>query len=207
MAAGQLAASDAGRGFTLNGQPMDGVLIRDITGQGGAVINNGSGREALVSVTLTGVPAAPEPAGGKGYTITREYFTHEGQPVDPAVVAQGDRLIAVLTVTPHQSGGGRLIIDDPLPAAFEIENPHLVEMGDNSALDWLDVLSEVEASEFRDDRFVSAVDWFDSDPFRLAYNVRVITPGQFMHPAASVMDMYRPDYRAWTAGGSVLVTQ
>jgi uncharacterized protein YfaS (alpha-2-macroglobulin family) len=206
MAAGQLA-SGTGEGFTLNGNPLGAALIRDVTADGGAVIHNGSGREELVTLTLTGLPTAPEPAGGKGYTITRDYYTHEGAPVDPSSVAQGARLVAVLTVTPHQEGGGRLIVDDPLPAGFEIENPHLIRQGDNAALDWLEALSDVETSEFRDDRFLSAVDWTSVDSFRLAYNVRAVTPGQFAHPAASVMDMYRPDWRAWTDAGAVAVTE
>ncbi|WP_338418343.1 alpha-2-macroglobulin family protein [Paracoccus tegillarcae] len=206
MAAGQMVSGDGG-GFTLNGQALGGALIRDVTADGGALVHNGSGREELVTLTLTGVPTVPEPAGGKGYTITRDYYDHDGQPVDPASVLQGDRLVAVLTVTPHQSGGGRLIVDDPLPAGFEIENPHLIRQGDNSALDWLDALSDVEASEFRDDRFITAVDWTSDDSFRLAYNVRAITPGSFLHPAASVMDMYRPDWRGWTAAGRVSVTE
>ncbi len=207
MAAGALASGANGEGFTLNGQPLGSALIRDVTGDGGAVIHNGSGREEVLTLTLTGLPSVPEPAGGKGYTITREYYTHEGEPVDPGMVAQGARLVAVLTVTPHQEGGGRLIIDDPLPAGFEIENPHLIRQGDNAALDWLEALSDVQTSEFRDDRFISAVDWTSVDSFRLAYNVRAITPGQFAHPAASVMDMYRPDWRAWTDAGSTTVTE
>ena len=45
------------------------------------------------------------------------------------------------------------------------------------------------------------------EPFRLAYIVRAISPGTFRQPAASVEDMYRPDYRARTAAGRVTVTE
>ena len=45
------------------------------------------------------------------------------------------------------------------------------------------------------------------DPFRLAYILRAISPGTFRQPAASVEDMYRPDYRARTATGTVTVTE
>ncbi|MFV0302449.1 MAG: alpha-2-macroglobulin family protein, partial [Paracoccus sp. (in: a-proteobacteria)] len=207
VAAGELAKGRNGEGFSLNGQPLGSALIRDVTADGGAVIHNGSGRDEVLTLTLTGLPAAPEPAGGKGYTIARAYYTHEGEAVDPAHVAQGTRLVAVLTVTPHQQGGGRLIVDDPLPAGFEIENPHLIRQGDNAALDWLEALSDVATAEFRDDRFVAAVDWTSVDSFRLAYNVRAITPGAFAHPAAGVMDMYRPDWRAWTDAGAITVTE
>jgi uncharacterized protein YfaS (alpha-2-macroglobulin family) len=39
----------------------------------------------------------------------------------------------------------------------------------------------------------------------LAYIVRAVSPGQFHHPAATVEDMYRPEFRAWTDSGRVEV--
>ena len=35
----------------------------------------------------------------------------------------------------------------------------------------------------------------------VAYLVRAVTPGSFLHPAATVEDMYRPDRFARTASG------
>ena len=63
------------------------------------------------------------------------------------------------------------------------------------------------AHEFRQERFLAAVDWTSREPFQLAYIVRAISPGTFRHPAASVEDMYRPDYRARTEVGRVTVTE
>ncbi|WP_348524761.1 alpha-2-macroglobulin family protein [Paracoccus marinaquae] len=208
MAAGALTPDLALPGISMNGQQIEGPLIRDVTANGaGAVLSNGSGRETRVTLTLRGVPLLPEPAGGKGYSISRAYYTPEGQPVDPASVAQGQRLVVVLTVDPHgQGGGGRLMVDDPLPAGFEIENPHLLKSGETEGLDWLEVESEVDSSEFLTDRFLTAITWSGGDTLRLAYRVRAITPGSFDHPAASVIDMYRPEYRAWTDSGRVTVT-
>ena len=97
------------------------------------------------------------------------------------------------------------IIDDPLPAGLEIDNPNLLRSGDVNALDWLDP-ANAEHSEFRADRFIAAVDWRSDDAFRLAYIVRAISPGSYHHPAASVEDMYRPQYRARSATGRLTVT-
>jgi alpha-2-macroglobulin len=36
--------------------------------------------------------------------------------------------------------------------------------------------------------------------------VRAVTPGKFMHPAATVEDMYRPDRYARTAAGTLTVS-
>ncbi len=195
-------------GFTVNGAPVTGPLVRVLDGDARApqVITNGTGREATLTLTTFGVPTEPAPAGGKGYAIQRSYYTLEGEPADIATVRQGTRLVAVIEVTPTAKGEARLIVNDPLPAGFEIDNPALLHSGDIAVLDWLET-AETRTAEFRQDRFVAAVDWTSPDPFRLAYIVRAISPGTFRQPAASVEDMYRPDYRARTAAGTVTVTE
>ena len=107
--------------------------------------------------------------------------------------------------------GGRILLVDRLPAGFEIENPRLVDSGDVKTLGWLKTTVEPQHTEFRDDRFVAAFDFFGSSRRRgrrgdgddgragpassatVAYIVRAVTPGTFVHPAATVEDMYRPD--------------
>ncbi len=196
------------QGFTLNGAPIQGPLVRVLTDASSepTVIGNGSGKDSDITLTTYGVPAVPEPAAGNGYSIARSWYTMEGEPVDPASIKQGTRLVAVVEVTPLQGGEARLIVNDPLPAGFEIDNPNLIRAGDLSGLDWLTTVEETRRTEFRQDRFIAAVDWTSPDPFRLAYVVRAVSPGSFHLPAASVEDMYRPDYRAHSDAGRVTVT-
>ncbi len=195
-------------GFSVNGTPVSGPLVRvlDADATEPQIITNGTGRDTTVTLTTFGIPTEPEPASGKGYTITRSYYTPEGEVADIATVKQGTRLVAVIEVAPHGNGEARLIVNDPLPAGFEIDNPSLIRAGDIAALSWLDT-AETRMTEFRQDRFLAAVDWTSDAPFRLAYIVRAISPGTFRQPAASVEDMYRPDYRARTAIGWVTVTE
>ena len=89
-------------------------------------------------------------------------------------------------------------------APIEIDNPNLLRGGDIAALDWL-ATAEAEHAEFRADRFLAAVNWRSDRPLRLAYIVRAVSPGTFHHPAASVEDMYRPQYRARTETGQVSI--
>ena len=116
-------------------------------------------------------------------------------------------MVAVVEVAPFGGGEARLIVNDPLPAGFEIDNPNLIRGGDIAALDWLSTIEETRRVEFRQDRFIAAVDWTSAEPFRLAYIVRAVSPGTFHLPAASVEDMYRPDYRAQSDTGRVTVTE
>jgi uncharacterized protein YfaS (alpha-2-macroglobulin family) len=210
MAAHALLGDARLRGITIDGQPLDGPMLRVIDAQtwggGKLAVKNGSDRDTFVTLTTYGVPEVPEPAGGNGYTIGREYFTLQGDPVTPDSVRTGTRLVTVLTVDPTGDGEARLMVDDPLPAGFEIDNPSLLRSGDVGALDWLDLSAEPRNTEFRQDRFLAAVDLHDSNPFKLAYIVRAITPGSYRHPAASVQDMYRPQFNAHSDTGTVVVT-
>ncbi len=208
LAAHALIDAPGAEGITLNGQPATGPLVRVLDREATdpiAVANTGA-RDTTLTVTTFGVPSEPEPAGGNGYAITRSYYTLDGQSADVTTVTVGTRLVTVLEVTPFGSGEARLMVSDPLPAGFEIDNPNLIRGGDITGLDALGLESEVSHSEFRQDRFLTAIDRMDGTPFRLGYIVRAISPGTFHHPAASVEDMYRPDFRARSDAGRVTVT-
>ncbi len=194
-------------GVTINGRPAEGALVRVLdAGAVTPVVVRNDGADTTVTVTTYGVPSEPEPAGGNGYAITRTYYTMDGQEVSVREgIAAGARLVVVLEVQPFGYGEARLMVNDPLPAGFEIDNPNLMSAGATSELGWLDTLDSVQHSEFRQDRFLSAVDWQSDQSFRLAYVVRAVSPGTFHHPAASVEDMYRPDFRARSETGTVTV--
>ncbi|HEX9835414.1 MAG TPA: alpha-2-macroglobulin family protein, partial [Alphaproteobacteria bacterium] len=211
MAAHALMESLSKPRLAVNGEPVDGPLFRGIDADSLAIaplrINNRGDRPVEVGVTVRGVPAVPEPAGGNYYALKRSYYTLDGAPVDLAAVEQGARLVAVLDVTSTESQGARLILDDPLPAGFEIDNPHILGSGDVSALDWLNLVDNPAHVEFRADRFVAAWDLAPRGPtrFQFAYVVRAVSPGMFAHPAALIEDMYRPERRARTEPGTVEV--
>jgi alpha-2-macroglobulin len=40
----------------------------------------------------------------------------------------------------------------------------------------------------------------------VAYIVRAVTPGSFVHPAATIEDMYRPERYARSGAGTLVVT-
>ncbi len=196
-------------GLTIDGLAPDGpvVQLRDAQANAAPVaITNTGDRPTEITVTTFGVPDQPEPAGGNGYAIGRTYFTMEGEQVSLGNVPVGTRLVAVLSVRPFGRQEARLMVDDPLPAGFEIDNPNLLSGGEVPVLDGLE-LTRAQNAEFRTDRFLAAVDWRSDKRFQLAYIVRAVSPGQFHHPAASVEDMYRPQMRARTDTGQVTISQ
>jgi hypothetical protein len=211
LAAAALIRDAAEQKISLDGEIIDGPLYREIDGSRIAatpVVVENLGNDSLDAVVAaTGVPIVPEPAGGNGFIITRDAYTPEGQLVDIATVGQNDRFVIVLTVTGDRARAGRLLVVDPIPAGFEIENPNISASGATSGYEWLSVDNSAVHTEARTDRFVAAFNRSESDPFEftVAYSVRAVSPGAFAQAGASVEDMYRPELFGRSAPGRVEV--
>jgi hypothetical protein len=211
LAAAALIRDTHERDFTINGEPVEGPLFRKFDGPrlaSAPVAIENLGSDTLDAVVAaTGVPAVPEPAGGNGYSITRNFYTPEGTLTDVTTVGQNDRFVVVLRVVGDRARAGRLLIVDPIPAGFEIENPNLSASGVTSGYDWLVADNNVSHTEARTDRFVAAIDRTESDSLelRVAYTVRAVSPGVFTQPGATVEDMYRPELSARSGHGQVEV--
>ncbi|WPL16928.1 hypothetical protein Thiowin_01908 [Thiorhodovibrio winogradskyi] len=200
----------------IDGQPHKGPWNRrfdavDLATEPLVIRNLGAQAQTAI-VTLTGQPRTPPTAGGQGYRISRQFHDLSGNLVDAGEITQGMRLIAVLDITADRRAAARLMVEDPLPAGFEIDNPHLLAAGDLSGLPGLqqgpEPLARPDYQAFLADRMLAAVNRDASDPehFRLAYAVRAVSPGRFAHPQARVEDMYRPQERAWTDAGEVKIS-
>nr|WP_232631375.1 alpha-2-macroglobulin [Methylobacterium sp. Leaf118] len=167
------------------------------------------GREPVqVVLGVTGNPIAPEPAAAHGYTVERAYYRLDGSPVDVArPLRQNDRLVVVLKVTEAKASAARLLLVDRLPAGLEIDNPKLLDADALSGLSFAKSDVTPVHTEFRDDRFVAAYDRTPEQSafFSAAYTVRVVSPGTYVHPGASVEDMYRPERFGRSAFGSIEV--
>src|SRR3712207_5255646 len=163
--------------------------------RGPVTLANAGTAPAQVVVNVTGNPTSFEPPASQGYTVERTYYKLDGTKVDPAQVRQNDRLVTVLKVTESAARAARVLLVDRLPAGFEIDNPSLVDSGKIEALSWLTREVEPVHTEYRDDRFVAAFDRTPGQPafFTVAYVVRAVSPGRYVHPSALVEDMYRPD--------------
>ena len=208
--------------LSVNGRPQDGAFflrgrLLDLASEPSAArpapatqleLANAGDRPLTAMLTRTGIPVRPAPAGGNGYSIERSYYNLEGRRVDPTQINQGARLVVLISVRADQRRAARLIINDPLPAGLEIDNPHLLRSGSIQGLPWLNLVTEPAHLAFGSDRFVAAVDRERNDPssFQLAYIVRAISPGRFAHPAAQVEAMYQPNLRARTASGTLTIT-
>jgi len=194
-------------GLLVDGKPVPGAFVQVLEADAaGKVIDISvaSGRSTDITLTTLGVPEVAPQAGGTGFTIEREYYALDGTPIERREFTVGERFVTVLRISPHENLGARLMVNDPLPAGIEIDNPNLLRSGDLRDLSWLK-LAGAEYTEFRSDRFLAAVNLRGTGKVTLGYIARAVTPGNFHHPAASVEDMYRPAYRARTDTGRVTV--
>jgi len=157
------------------------------------------------TVTVRGTPASAPGATARGITLQKAFFTLQGAPVDPAHLTQGQRIVVRLS---GRSGEGRtvpLVIDDALPAGFEVETVLGPEDTDKGPFKFLGELSTTGVQERRDDRYVAALHLEGNKPFGVAYIARAVTPGDFYLPGAEAKDMYRANIFARTGGGRVAI--
>ncbi|WOS64861.1 alpha-2-macroglobulin family protein [Sinorhizobium fredii] len=210
LAARAVQGGDKDMRLEVNGAARTGSYAARITGDAliehpVVIRNNGTDAVSAV-VTTVAAPAQPLSAGGDGFAIERTYYTLDGAKANVSHARQNERYVVVLKATESNDWPSRVLITDLLPAGFEIDNPSLVDSAQLSNFEWI---GEVQAAhtEFRSDRFVAAFDRSTGDnrEITLAYVVRAVSPGTYDHPAASVEDMYRPQFSARTATGRMEV--
>jgi len=109
-------------------------------------------------------------------------------------IHSGDMLVVRLKL--NGTKARHLMIEDPIPAGAEqIENVGNLNLDYTSGQDWSDWYS---SREFRDNRTVFFLDYFDGDA-TLRYAMRVQVPGQFRVAPARAELMYSPSTQSNTA--------
>lgn len=184
------------------------VLRPELAALGRGVEVRNTGASALRQVvTAWGVPRDPQPASANGFKITRKYHALDGKEVGPNTMKQGDLYIVVLSGSAGTKLDHKALVVDLLPAGLEIENTRLKHARTMDNYSWLPKMTKTRHMEFRDDRFVAAIDLTRGKPkFTVAYIVRAVTPGSYAGPAPYVEDMYKPQYQARGGMGKVEVS-
>ena len=154
-----------------------------------------------LSTDVAGIPKAA-PAFDDHYVwIQRQYYALDGKPWEPAPLKEGDSLIVGLKIEAREAMPDALLTD-LLPGGLEIENFNLTD-----AKQWADVVvdgititdraqaADVRHEEFRDDRYVAALNLAKGQSAHVFYLVRAVTPGTFQVPPPLVEDMYMPQVR------------
>lgn len=211
LAAQAMTRDAEGMQLTIDGTERKGAfyltLSQDALEAKPLVIANPGAASAQAVITVSGIPATPEPAINQGFRLDRVIYTMKGERADPNALRQNERYVVALTVTESPNRYGRLLLVDPLPAGLEIENANLTEGASTEGLSWLKQEVSPVHTEARDDRYVAAFERAGSanqpGSFTIGYIVRAVSPGRYVAPAAAIEDMYRPDRYGRTAFGTV----
>jgi len=151
------------------------------------------------SVDIAGIPNQPPEADVRSIDIERNWFNLDGTPWEVQPLKEGQALIVRLNLKAHQAMPDALITD-LLPAGLEIENFNLTgsEQWGRVRIDGASVTGfnhHLRHQEFRDDRYVAALNLAAGQRTRVFYLVRAVTPGTYTVPAPLAEDMYRPELR------------
>jgi uncharacterized protein YfaS (alpha-2-macroglobulin family) len=155
-------------------------------------------RAVYATVTMNGYGAKAPAAERAQMEIRRSFYNLQGQPTDPRRLNSGDLLLVRLDVSSELRLADALVVD-LLPAGLELENQNLatsfkidaLKVGERTIAQWHENFSPAH-QEFRDDRYVAAVDIDPYEPVILFYLARAVTPGTYRVPNSYAEDMYRP---------------
>ena len=157
------------------------------------------------TVTVRGTTVASPGAESNGVSVGKRFFSMTGGSVDPTRLRQGDRVIVLVSGRSAQGRTVPLIVDDALPAGWEIETTLSPEDAKEGPFRFLGELTGMDVQEARDDRYIAAVDLAGNRPFAVAYVARAVTPGDFFLPAPEVRDMYRPQVNGRGGSGRTVI--
>lgn len=165
-----------------------------------ARIDGDAGALGFLAWTAEGIPAVVPPPLSAGLAIARSWS------LDAAGIRRGDLLTATVTLT---SADGRehrnVVVEDLLPAGFEIENPRLATSAAQGAhQDRNDQPSHVE---IRDDRLVLVGDLSAQRPLVHRYLVRAVAAGSFALPPIVAECMYDRSIRARAGAGTLAIQE
>ncbi|BCD84947.1 lipoprotein [Pseudomonas solani] len=154
-------------------------------------------------LTLSGYPSQAPKAGGENFTIHREYLGMDGKPLDIRNLESGQLVLVHIGIEAKMRAPDALVVD-LLPAGLEPENQNLgqsaasLQDASSEVKEWQEAMQNaaIKHQEFRDDRFVAAVDIREYERTHLLYLARAVTPGRYRVPPPQVESMYRPEWQA-----------
>jgi uncharacterized protein YfaS (alpha-2-macroglobulin family) len=192
----------AGQGRELSdaqpGLKLDGALLATPL-----TVSNPGAEPLYQQLTVSGYPVQAPAASSQNMTIRRDYLGLNGRPLNLASLKSGDLVLVHLTVGAKQRVPDALVVD-LLPAGLELENQNLAQSAaslddaSSQVKEWRDSMqnANLQHQEFRDDRYVAALNLDGYGSTHLLYLARAVTPGTYRVPPAQVESMYRPGWQA-----------
>lgn len=213
LAFGKLARDSGGSGYHGNLR-IDGELVAEISTEPFSYIDSTMG-EKDVEIDITGhgrcyyfweARGIPEKLQLKdvseGITLSRRYLTPEGGVISLEDVPQGELVVAQITIE-ADNFTQNVIVNDLLPAGFEIENPRLESREQMKNLPTSSM--DVAHMDIRDDRLLIYTYLLAGNELTYHYVLRSVTAGTFVLPPITAESMYDPSIRGSSSSGYITV--
>ena len=140
----------------------------------------------------------------KGIKVRRKLFTRDGSLVDLNKIKHGDVVVVEMLIDADMAYDN-VIVEDLLPACFEIENPRLAS---TEKVEWIrNDTFEPDHIDIRDDRLLLFADLPNAKDLYYRYAVRAVTKGEFELPPISASCMYDPSIVSVNGQGKVKVIE
>jgi uncharacterized protein YfaS (alpha-2-macroglobulin family) len=166
------------------------------------VVKDGPGR-MYYTMRMNYFPVEKTGAKDEGFSVTKsiEHLQNDGK--GGLKIGIGTMARITLTVSTKQDRP-YVVIDDPIPAGFEIINTSFLTSGNNldqeEGRNWL-----IDHKEMKDDRALFFADYMQAGVHTISYLVRVTSFGTFQMPSTKVEQMYEPEVFGQTASEAVTV--
>ncbi|MEI6894989.1 MAG: alpha-2-macroglobulin [Colwellia sp.] len=165
-------------------------------------LTNTSDERLYVNFAYQGISKIKPQATTGELTIERNYYDSKGQQIDARKLKVGDMVLVAIRVYSERRSPDLLVVD-LLPAGLELENQNLshaikldsIIFDGKPASEW-QKKTKILHEEFRDDRYVAAIDVGYRGTSYLFYLARAVTPGKYKVPAPLVENMYQADKNA-----------
>jgi uncharacterized protein YfaS (alpha-2-macroglobulin family) len=170
----------------------------------GVEFRNTGGKKLYAALSVEGNDAKMPKATNDNLSVGRYIYDAEGNLLGGRELKVGESAIIEVFARSKMHLRNALVVDK-IPAGLEIENTNIVDgegLQTPKAIDGVmpaDAMKDpnIEHVEYRDDRFVAAVNLDANDysdhPIKLFYRVKAVTPGVYVFPQSYCEDMYRPE--------------
>ena len=201
----------------LSGTHMKRFHYDDPTVLQGLSLTNTGAESVSAELAVQGYRELASQQSSGNVAIERHYYSRTGEPIaltdQPLRLATGDLILVELRIASTQYRPDLMAVD-LLPAGLELENQNLLDsqsvadilVDSTSVADWTRN-NGVLHQEYRDDRFVAALETGAHRSSRVFYLARAVTPGKYRIPGPLLEDMYDPEARSVGANAHWLIIE
>lgn len=194
---------------------VDGNMVAEFNNQKELVLDNPmlAGKDIKATIqgkgsayyywVSEGVPTSEKvEEKNNGILVKRNFFSRDGKALDITKIKQGDAIVVDIVFN-SIAAYKNIVVEDLLPACFEIENPRIAT---SETVEWIkkDMIEPTHV-DMRDDRLLLFTDLSSANNLHYRYVVRAVTKGKFILPAISASCMYDPSIVSISGQGYVEV--